>query len=75
MSAANFCNCGRIDGWPEGFSINGQRNAAALAQSTSSSMALTGPTAEGVSRATTRTVVNSALAVLALDYLLTAFMF
>jgi phospholipid/cholesterol/gamma-HCH transport system permease protein len=33
------------------------------------------PTAEGVSRATTRTVVNSALAVLALDYLLTAFMF
>lgn len=33
------------------------------------------PTAEGVSRATTRTVVNSAVAVLALDYLLTAFMF
>ncbi len=33
------------------------------------------PTAEGVSRATTRTVVNSALLVLALDYLLTAFMF
>ncbi len=33
------------------------------------------PTAEGVSRATTRTVVNSALAVLALDYLLTALMF
>ncbi len=33
------------------------------------------PTAEGVSRATTRTVVNSALAVLALDYLLTAIMF
>ncbi|MGB9428766.1 MAG: lipid asymmetry maintenance ABC transporter permease subunit MlaE [Gammaproteobacteria bacterium] len=33
------------------------------------------PTAEGVSRATTRTVVHSALAVLALDYLLTAFMF
>ena len=33
------------------------------------------PTAEGVSRATTRTVVNSALAVLVLDYLLTAFMF
>jgi phospholipid/cholesterol/gamma-HCH transport system permease protein len=33
------------------------------------------PTAEGVSRATTRTVVNSALAVLALDYLLTAVMF
>lgn len=32
------------------------------------------PTAEGVSRATTRTVVNSALAVLVLDYLLTAFM-
>ncbi len=33
------------------------------------------PTAEGVSRATTRTVVNSALLVLALDYLRTAFMF
>ncbi|MGH8398189.1 MAG: lipid asymmetry maintenance ABC transporter permease subunit MlaE [Gammaproteobacteria bacterium] len=33
------------------------------------------PTAEGVSRATTRTVVNSALAVLVLDYLLTALMF
>lgn len=33
------------------------------------------PTAEGVSRATTRTVVNSALTVLALDYLLTAMMF
>jgi len=33
------------------------------------------PTAEGVSRATTRTVVNSALAVLALDFLLTALMF
>ena len=33
------------------------------------------PTAEGVSRATTRTVVNSAVAVLALDYLLTAVMF
>lgn len=32
------------------------------------------PTAEGVSRATTRTVVNSALVVLVLDYLLTAFM-
>ena len=30
------------------------------------------PTAEGVSRATTRTVVNSALAVLALDFILTA---
>jgi phospholipid/cholesterol/gamma-HCH transport system permease protein len=33
------------------------------------------PTAEGVSRATTRTVVSSALAVLALDFMLTAFMF
>ncbi|HEX2668498.1 MAG TPA: lipid asymmetry maintenance ABC transporter permease subunit MlaE [Gammaproteobacteria bacterium] len=33
------------------------------------------PTAEGVSRATTRTVVNTALAVLAVDYLLTAFMY
>ncbi|MGH8308024.1 MAG: lipid asymmetry maintenance ABC transporter permease subunit MlaE [Gammaproteobacteria bacterium] len=33
------------------------------------------PTAEGVSRATTRTVVHSALAVLVLDYLLTALMF
>ncbi|MGA9854144.1 MAG: lipid asymmetry maintenance ABC transporter permease subunit MlaE [Gammaproteobacteria bacterium] len=33
------------------------------------------PTAEGVSRATTRTVVNSSLAVLVLDYLLTALMF
>jgi phospholipid/cholesterol/gamma-HCH transport system permease protein len=33
------------------------------------------PTAEGVSRATTRTVVNSAVLVLALDYLLTALMF
>ena len=33
------------------------------------------PTAEGVSRATTRTVVTSALAVLALDFVLTAFMF
>jgi phospholipid/cholesterol/gamma-HCH transport system permease protein len=33
------------------------------------------PTAEGVSRATTRTVVNSAVAVLALDFLLTALMF
>lgn len=32
------------------------------------------PTAEGVSRATTRTVVNSSLAVLALDFVLTAFM-
>ena len=30
------------------------------------------PTAEGVSNATTRTVVNSALAVLAFDYLLTS---
>ncbi|MHB1175633.1 MAG: lipid asymmetry maintenance ABC transporter permease subunit MlaE [Sulfuriferula sp.] len=33
------------------------------------------PTAEGVSRATTRTVVTSALAILALDFILTAFMF
>jgi phospholipid/cholesterol/gamma-HCH transport system permease protein len=33
------------------------------------------PTAEGVSRATTRTVVNTALAVLGLDFLLTALMF
>lgn len=33
------------------------------------------PTSEGVSSATTRTVVNSSLAVLALDFLLTAVMF
>jgi phospholipid/cholesterol/gamma-HCH transport system permease protein len=33
------------------------------------------PTAEGVSRATTRTVVTSALVILALDFVLTAFMF
>lgn len=33
------------------------------------------PTAEGVSRATTRTVVYSALGVLACDFILTAFMF
>jgi phospholipid/cholesterol/gamma-HCH transport system permease protein len=33
------------------------------------------PTAEGVSRATTRTVVTSSLAILALDFLLTALMF
>lgn len=33
------------------------------------------PTAEGVSHATTRTVVTSSLAVLALDFILTAFMF
>lgn len=33
------------------------------------------PTAEGISRATTRTVVNSSLAVLALDFVLTALMF
>lgn len=33
------------------------------------------PTSEGVSRATTRTVVNSSLAVLGLDFLLTALMF
>jgi phospholipid/cholesterol/gamma-HCH transport system permease protein len=32
------------------------------------------PTAEGVSRATTRTVVSSALVILALDLVLTAFM-
>ncbi|CAM5783597.1 lipid asymmetry maintenance ABC transporter permease subunit MlaE [Castellaniella caeni] len=35
----------------------------------------TQPTPEGVSRATTRTVVNGALAVLGLDFLLTALMF
>ena len=33
------------------------------------------PTAEGVSRATTRTVVTSSLAILALDFMLTALMF
>ena len=33
------------------------------------------PTAEGVSGATTRTVVNSSLSILALDFMLTAFMF
>jgi phospholipid/cholesterol/gamma-HCH transport system permease protein len=33
------------------------------------------PTAEGVSRATTRTVVTSSLAILALDFILTAIMF
>ncbi len=33
------------------------------------------PTSEGVGRATTRTVVNTALAVLALDFILTALMF
>lgn len=33
------------------------------------------PTSEGVSRATTRTVVNASLAVLGLDFLLTAMMF
>ena len=33
------------------------------------------PTAEGVSRAITRTVVMSALAILALDFVLTSFMF
>jgi phospholipid/cholesterol/gamma-HCH transport system permease protein len=33
------------------------------------------PTAEGMSRATTRTVVTSALAILGLDFVLTAFMF
>ena len=33
------------------------------------------PTSEGVSQATTRTVVNSSLAVLAIDFILTALMF
>jgi phospholipid/cholesterol/gamma-HCH transport system permease protein len=33
------------------------------------------PTSEGVSRATTRTVVNSAFAILGLDFMLTALMF
>jgi phospholipid/cholesterol/gamma-HCH transport system permease protein len=33
------------------------------------------PTATGISRSTTRTVVSSALAVLALDFVLTALMF
>lgn len=33
------------------------------------------PTAEGVSRAITRTVVSSALAILALDFMMTSFMF
>jgi phospholipid/cholesterol/gamma-HCH transport system permease protein len=33
------------------------------------------PTAEGVSGATTRTVVTSSLAILFLDFILTAFMF
>jgi phospholipid/cholesterol/gamma-HCH transport system permease protein len=33
------------------------------------------PTAEGVSRATTRTVVTSSLAILGLDFILTALMF
>jgi phospholipid/cholesterol/gamma-HCH transport system permease protein len=33
------------------------------------------PTAEGVSRATTRTVVHTALSVLGLDFVLTALMF
>jgi phospholipid/cholesterol/gamma-HCH transport system permease protein len=33
------------------------------------------PTSEGVSRATTRTVVHSSLAVLGLDFILTALMF
>ena len=33
------------------------------------------PTAEGVSSATTRTVVESSLAILALDFVLTVFMF
>lgn len=35
----------------------------------------TSPTSEGISRATTRTVVNSSLAVLGLDFVLTALMF
>ena len=33
------------------------------------------PTAEGVSTATTRTVVEASLAILALDFILTVFMF
>jgi phospholipid/cholesterol/gamma-HCH transport system permease protein len=33
------------------------------------------PTSEGVSRATTRTVVNASLSVLALDFILTSLMF
>jgi phospholipid/cholesterol/gamma-HCH transport system permease protein len=33
------------------------------------------PTSEGVSRATTRTVVNSAFSILGLDFILTAIMF
>jgi phospholipid/cholesterol/gamma-HCH transport system permease protein len=33
------------------------------------------PTAEGVSRATTRTVVASSLSILAADFVLTVFMF
>ena len=33
------------------------------------------PTSEGISRATTRTVVNSSLAILGLDFILTALMF
>ena len=33
------------------------------------------PTSEGVSRATTRTVVNSAFTILGLDFILTALMF
>jgi phospholipid/cholesterol/gamma-HCH transport system permease protein len=33
------------------------------------------PTPEGVANATTKTVVTSSLAVLALDFMLTAFMF
>ena len=32
------------------------------------------PTSEGVSRATTRTVVSSSLAILGLDFIMTAFM-
>ena len=33
------------------------------------------PTSEGVSRATTRTVVNASLAILGLDFILTSLMF
>ena len=33
------------------------------------------PTSEGVSRSTTRTVVNSAFAILGIDFILTALMF
>ncbi|MFT5521540.1 MAG: phospholipid/cholesterol/gamma-HCH transport system permease protein, partial [Enterobacterales bacterium] len=33
------------------------------------------PTSEGISRSTTQTVVHSSLAILALDFILTALMF